>query len=127
MTPKRRAASARPPARKSTSRGAHQAPRRRAAVAPEPSIFQRHAVDLWAIGLITLGVLLALALWGSGLGPIGHHVNTGFAYLVGWMRVIIPLVCIGAAIVLLAVVIAWLVSGFFGIQQEIAAVSRSMK
>jgi len=33
----------------------------------------------------------------------------------------------GAAIVLLAVVIAWLVSGFFGIQQEIAAVSRSMK
>src|ERR1700677_420796 len=101
MTPKRRAASARPPARKSTSRGAHQAPRRRAAAAPEPSIFQRHAVDLWAIGLITLGVLLALALWGSGLGPIGHHVNTGFAYLVGWMRVIIPLISVGAAVVLL--------------------------
>jgi S-DNA-T family DNA segregation ATPase FtsK/SpoIIIE len=101
MTPKRRAASARPPARKSTTRGAHQAPRRRAAAAPEPSIFQRHAADLWAIGLITLGVLLALALWGSGLGPIGHHVNTGFAYLVGWMRIIIPLVSVGAAIVLL--------------------------
>jgi S-DNA-T family DNA segregation ATPase FtsK/SpoIIIE len=103
MTPKRRAASARPPARKATTRarGAHQAPRRRAAAAPEPSIFQRHAADLWAIGLITLGVLLALALWGSGLGPIGHHVNTGFAYLVGWMRVIIPLISVGAAIVLL--------------------------
>jgi S-DNA-T family DNA segregation ATPase FtsK/SpoIIIE len=70
-------------------------------VAPEPSIFQRHAADLWAIGLITLGVLLALALWGSGLGPIGHHVNTGFAYLVGWMRIIIPLVSVGAGIVLL--------------------------
>jgi S-DNA-T family DNA segregation ATPase FtsK/SpoIIIE len=51
--------------------------------------------------LITLGVLLALALWGSGLGPIGHHVNTGFAYLVGWMRVIIPLISVGAAVVLL--------------------------
>jgi S-DNA-T family DNA segregation ATPase FtsK/SpoIIIE len=101
MTPKRRAASARPPGRKTTTRGAHQAPRRRAAAAPEPSIFARHAVDLWAIGLITLGVLLALALWGSGLGPIGHHVNTGFAYLVGWMRVIIPLVSVGAATVLL--------------------------
>jgi DNA segregation ATPase FtsK/SpoIIIE, S-DNA-T family len=48
-----------------------------------------------------LGVLLALALWGNALGPIGHHVNTGFAYLVGWMRIIIPLICIGAAIVLL--------------------------
>jgi DNA segregation ATPase FtsK/SpoIIIE, S-DNA-T family len=101
MTPKRRAAAARAPARKANTRGAHQAPRRRAAAAPEPSIFQRHAADLWAIGLITLGVLLALALWGGGLGPIGHHVNTGFAYLVGWMRYLIPLVSIGAAIVLL--------------------------
>jgi S-DNA-T family DNA segregation ATPase FtsK/SpoIIIE len=100
MTPKRRAATARAPARK-TTRGAHQAPRKRAAAAPEPSIFQRHAADLWAIGLITLSVLLALALWGDGLGPIGHHVNTGFAYLVGWMRYIIPLVSIGAAVVLL--------------------------
>ena len=30
----------------------------------------------------------------------------------------------GVAIVLLAVVIAWLVSGFFGIQQEIANMTR---
>ena len=102
MTPKRRAPAARAPARKTNSRGAHQAPRKRAAAPPpQPSIFQRHAADLWAIGLITLSVLLALALWGDGLGPIGHHVDTGFAYLVGWMRFIIPLVSVGAAIVLL--------------------------
>jgi len=102
MTPKRRAAAARAPARKPASRGAHQAPRRRAPAAPpEPSIFERHAADLWAIGLITLSVLLALALWGSGLGPIGRHVNTGFAYLVGWMRIIIPLISLGTAVVLL--------------------------
>jgi S-DNA-T family DNA segregation ATPase FtsK/SpoIIIE len=100
MTPKRRAARA--PARRATTRGAHQAPRKRAAAPPpEPSIFERHAADLWAIGLITLSVLLALALWGGGLGPIGRHVNTGFAYLVGWMRYIIPLVSVGAAVVLL--------------------------
>jgi S-DNA-T family DNA segregation ATPase FtsK/SpoIIIE len=101
VTTKRRPAPARAPARKASTRGAHQAPRKRAAASPEPSIFQRHAADLWAIGLITLGVLLALALWGSGLGPIGHRVNTGFAYLVGWMRIIIPLVSVGAGIVLL--------------------------
>jgi S-DNA-T family DNA segregation ATPase FtsK/SpoIIIE len=102
MTPKRRAPAARAPARKAPSRGAHQAPRKRAAARPpEPSIFQRHAADLWAIGLITLSVLLALALWVNGLGPIGHHVDTGFAYLVGGMRFIIPLVSVGAAIVLL--------------------------
>jgi S-DNA-T family DNA segregation ATPase FtsK/SpoIIIE len=101
VTTKRRPAPARAPARKAGARGAHQAPRKRAAAPPEPSIFERHAADLWAIGLITLGVLLALGLWGSGLGPIGHHVNTGFAYLVGWMRIIIPLVSVGAGIVLL--------------------------
>jgi S-DNA-T family DNA segregation ATPase FtsK/SpoIIIE len=56
---------------------------------------------LWAIGLFTLGVLLALALWGNALGPVGRHVNSGFALLVGWARVILPLVSAGAAAVLI--------------------------
>jgi S-DNA-T family DNA segregation ATPase FtsK/SpoIIIE len=100
VTTKRRPVAPRTPARKTTSRGKHQAPRRRA-VAAEPSIFLRHAADLWAIGLITLGVLLALALWGRGLGPVGHAVNSGLATLVGWTRIIIPLVSAGAGVVLL--------------------------
>jgi type II secretory pathway component PulF len=33
----------------------------------------------------------------------------------------------GAAIIVLALVIAWLITGFFGIQQEIAAVTRTMR
>ena len=33
----------------------------------------------------------------------------------------------GVAIVLLAVVISWLVTGFFGIQQEIAAMTRMVR
>jgi S-DNA-T family DNA segregation ATPase FtsK/SpoIIIE len=94
VTTKSRAA-----ARKPAARGRHQAPRRR--TAPEPSILRRHASDLWAIGLITLGVLLALALWGQGLGPIGGHINMGFATLVGWTRVLIPILSAGAGIVLL--------------------------
>lgn len=32
----------------------------------------------------------------------------------------------GISIVVLAVVIGWLVTGFFGIQQEIAAITRSV-
>jgi hypothetical protein len=32
----------------------------------------------------------------------------------------------GMAIVVLALVISWLVTGFFGIQQEIAAMTRTM-
>jgi hypothetical protein len=33
----------------------------------------------------------------------------------------------GLSIVVLAIVIGWLVSGFFGIQQEIAAMTRSIR
>jgi S-DNA-T family DNA segregation ATPase FtsK/SpoIIIE len=98
VTTKRRPAS-RAPARKTSGRGAHSAPRRRAA--PEPSIFERHRADLWAIGLITLGVLLALALWGHALGPVGHAFDTGLATLIGWTRIIVPLVSVGAGIVIL--------------------------
>jgi S-DNA-T family DNA segregation ATPase FtsK/SpoIIIE len=59
------------------------------------------ARDLWAVGLVTLGVLLALALWGPGLGPVGHGVNSGLASVAGWARVLLPLVAVGAGIALL--------------------------
>ena len=59
------------------------------------------ARDLWAVGLITLGVLLALALWGKQLGPIGHAADTGLALLAGWVRVLLPLVAFGAGCALL--------------------------
>jgi len=101
VTTKRRPVASRAPARKPVSRGRHRAPRKRATPEREPSILRRHASDLWAIGLITLGVLLALALWGQGLGPIGGHINDGFATLVGWTRVLLPILSAGAGIVLL--------------------------
>ena len=42
-----------------------------------------------------------MALWGQALGPVGHAVDTGLATLVGWTRIIIPLVSAGAGVVLL--------------------------
>jgi DNA segregation ATPase FtsK/SpoIIIE, S-DNA-T family len=59
------------------------------------------ARDLWAVGLITLGVLLALALWGQQLGPVGHGTDTGLALLAGWARVLLPLVAVAAGCALL--------------------------
>jgi S-DNA-T family DNA segregation ATPase FtsK/SpoIIIE len=56
---------------------------------------------LWSIGLVTLGVLLALAIWLDSLGPVGHGVNTGLAMVLGWTRILIPLVSAGAGVVLL--------------------------
>src|SRR6202034_2381321 len=95
VTTKRRPATTRAPARKPAQHT------RKKAAPPAPSILRRHAADLWAIGLITLGVLLALALWGHSLGPVGHGIDTFLATLVGWARIIVPLVCAGAGVVLL--------------------------
>ncbi len=66
-----------------------------------PPFWRVQARDLWAVGLITLGVLLALALWGQQLGPVGHGTNSGLALLAGWARAILPLVAAGAGIALL--------------------------
>jgi len=66
-----------------------------------PPFWRVQARDLWAVGLITLGVLLALALWGDQLGPVGHGTDTGLELLAGWARVLLPLVAAGAGLALL--------------------------
>jgi DNA segregation ATPase FtsK/SpoIIIE, S-DNA-T family len=68
---------------------------------PRPPFWRVQGRDLWAVGLITLGVLLALALWGKQLGPIGHGVDTALGLLAGWARVLLPLVAAGAGFALL--------------------------
>ncbi len=68
---------------------------------PRPPFWRVQSRDLWAIGLITLGVLLALAVWGKQLGPVGTGVDTGLALLAGWVRVLLPLVAFGAGFALL--------------------------
>jgi S-DNA-T family DNA segregation ATPase FtsK/SpoIIIE len=96
VTTKRKPAASRPSARKPASHA-----QKRTAPAPAPSFWRSHASDLWAIGLITLGVLLALALWAKQLGPVGHGINHGLAYFVGWARMIVPILCAGAGAILL--------------------------
>ncbi len=94
-----RSASTRAPARPASKKPAPRT--RRAAPAPPPPFWRVQARDLWAVGLITLGVLLALALWGQQLGPVGHGANTGLALLAGWARVLLPLVAVAAGCALL--------------------------
>jgi len=88
------------PAARTTKKPASRA-KRPAAPPPRPPFWRRQARDLWAVGLITLGVLLALALWGKQLGPIGHGVDTGLGLVAGWVRVLLPLVSFGAGLALL--------------------------
>ena len=66
-----------------------------------PPFWRVQSRDLWAVGLVTLGVLLALALWGGQLGPIGHGVDSGLGLVAGWVRVLLPVVVAGAGAALL--------------------------
>ncbi|HEX3794606.1 MAG TPA: DNA translocase FtsK 4TM domain-containing protein [Acidimicrobiales bacterium] len=101
VTTKRRPAATRAPARKKTAGTQSRSRTTRSPAKAPPSILRTHAADLWAIGLITLAVLLALALWGHQLGPVGHDINTAASTVMGWARIILPLVCAGAGVVLL--------------------------
>jgi DNA segregation ATPase FtsK/SpoIIIE, S-DNA-T family len=94
VTTKRPPAAPRTPARKPAQRAKKKPP-------PPPSILHEHAADLWAIGLITLGVLLALAVWAEALGPVGHGIDGGLSWLMGWARTVLPIVCVGAGVILL--------------------------
>jgi S-DNA-T family DNA segregation ATPase FtsK/SpoIIIE len=95
---KTRGGAATRPAARTTKKPAARAKRSQPS---RPPFWRVQARDLWAVGLITLGVLLALALWGKQLGPIGHAADTGLAFLAGWARVLLPLVAFGAGITLL--------------------------
>ena len=66
-----------------------------------PGVLGAHAADLWALGLITVGILLGLAVYGAALGPVGRSVDSGLGYLIGWSRYIVPPLCVlgGAAII----------------------------
>src|ERR1700677_3575440 len=97
---KPRGGAAAPPAARTTKKPASRA-KRPPAPPPRPPFWRRQARDLWAVGLMTLGVLLALALWGKQLGPIGHGVDSGLGLVTGWVRVLLPLVSFGAGLALL--------------------------
>ena len=108
VTKTRGGAPSRPPARSAAKKPAGRAKSGRATsnrttkAAPErPPFWRVQARDLWAVGLVTLGVLLALALWGGQLGPVGHGVDSGLGRLAGWVRVLLPVIVAGAGAALL--------------------------
>jgi DNA segregation ATPase FtsK/SpoIIIE, S-DNA-T family len=104
VTKTRRAATTRAPARtaaKKPTRRPRAASRSQAATPSKPPFWRVQWRDLCAVGLITLGVLLMLALWGQQLGPVGHGTDSGLSLLAGWVRVLLPLLAVGAGLDLL--------------------------
>lgn len=81
--------------------GSESLPDGRAAI--REGVLWEHAADLCALGLFTLGVLLALAVYGNALGPVGHGIDTGLGDAIGVIRFLIPATLVGSAV---AIVIA---------------------
>ncbi|HEY5244530.1 MAG TPA: DNA translocase FtsK 4TM domain-containing protein, partial [Acidimicrobiales bacterium] len=67
----------------------------------ESGLFSDHAADLWAIGLATLGILLALALYGDAAGTVGHGVDVALGAVVGWVRFLLPPICVVVGVVII--------------------------
>jgi len=57
-----------------------------------------HATDLWGVGLVTLGVLFAVAFYGGSLGPAGHDARVGVGDLLGWGRFLVPPVLVAVGV-----------------------------
>ena len=91
----------RAPSRTAAKKPASRARRAAPAKPARPPFWRVQARDLWAVALITLGILLALALWGRQLGPVGSGTDTAFALLAGWVRALLPLIAAGAGVALL--------------------------
>jgi S-DNA-T family DNA segregation ATPase FtsK/SpoIIIE len=60
-----------------------------------------HGSDLWAVVLITVGVLAGLAFYVDSLGPAGHDARLAFGDLLGWGRFLVPPVALTVGILLL--------------------------
>ena len=93
---------------KSTPRAKHKAaPKagsRRPAASAEPraGLFTDHASDLVAVGLATLAILLALAVWFHALGPVGRSLDRALGELIGIVRFLIPLLLVAVVAILMA-------------------------
>ncbi len=102
VTKTRRPAPRRAPARTAARKAASRSRAKPKAAPPaKPPFWRVQWRDLCAVGLITLGVLLMLALWGQQLGPVGHGADSGLSLLAGWTRILLPIVAVGAGFDLL--------------------------
>jgi S-DNA-T family DNA segregation ATPase FtsK/SpoIIIE len=65
-------------------------------------VLEGHVEDAWGIGLATVGILAALALYANALGPVGHGVRHGLGMILGVGRFLVPLAFAAGGVMLIA-------------------------
>jgi DNA segregation ATPase FtsK/SpoIIIE, S-DNA-T family len=65
----------------------------------EPSVWERHARDLWILLLIVIGAFALLAE-GGALGPVGRAISKGLAIALGVGRFALPIMLVGLGVAL---------------------------
>ncbi len=65
-------------------------------------VLSSHAEDLWALLLVTVGVLSGLALYANALGPTGVDVRHASGLVLGVGRFVVPPAAVAAGVVLVA-------------------------
>jgi DNA segregation ATPase FtsK/SpoIIIE, S-DNA-T family len=66
------------------------------------TVLASHSTDLWGLGLATLGLLAAIAIFGDSLGPAGHGLRVAAGDLFGTGRFALPPAFLAAGILLVA-------------------------
>ncbi len=64
-------------------------------------LFSERNADVLAIGLVAVGILLALAMYGLGAGSLGRDVDGILADAIGWIRFILPVGSVGAGVMVI--------------------------
>ena len=82
--------------------------KRTAKAVAEPTVWRRHAGDLWIVALMVVGLFVTLAEWGA-LGPVGRAISKALALAFGVGRFALPvmLLGLGAALVIGRIEVDW--------------------
>ncbi|MFQ5556425.1 MAG: DNA translocase FtsK 4TM domain-containing protein [Acidimicrobiales bacterium] len=64
------------------------------------SVLSRHRADLWGLGLVVAGLLVAGSVWVSVAGPVGRAIDDLLGLGVGQLRVLVPLGLVAAGVAL---------------------------
>ncbi len=76
---------------KASSRSRKSSNKRSAARTATQSVLRRHSRDLIGIAAIAAGLLVAGSVWADLVGRVGDGIDTALSYLVGFLRVLVPI------------------------------------